>query len=77
MKFVFIVYTYIILQFCNRKWFKNGFIHRDNDKPAVEVNDDFNDRKEWWVDGYRHRLNGPAVIDKGREEWWINGHYIK
>jgi hypothetical protein len=30
--------------------------------------------KEWYVNGERHRLGGPAVerID-GSEEWWVNG----
>ena len=30
--------------------------------------------KEWWVNGKRHRLNGPAVeYANGVEEWWVNG----
>lgn len=31
-------------------------------------------REEWWVEGKRHRSNGPAVKwSDGAEEWWLNG----
>jgi len=30
--------------------------------------------KEWWLNGERHREDGPAVeFDNGREEWYLNG----
>ena len=30
--------------------------------------------KEWWVEGKRHRLDGPAVeYADGYKEWWVNG----
>jgi hypothetical protein len=28
-------------------------------------------REEWWQNGQRHRVDGPAIIRAdGREEWW-------
>jgi hypothetical protein len=33
-----------------------------------------NGRTEWWENGQRHRLGGPAVTEAdGSEEWWENG----
>ena len=32
-----------------------------------------NSRKEWWVNGRCHRLDGPAIEDNGVNEWWIDG----
>ena len=30
--------------------------------------------QEWRVNGYLHRLDGPAVIwPDGRQEWWVKG----
>ena len=29
--------------------------------------------KEWYIRGYRHRLDGPAVVyNEGAEEYWVN-----
>jgi len=57
-------------------WYKYGFLHRDNDKPAV-IGSTF---VEWWVDGKRHRDNDkPAVIFKedkqngNNREYWFRG----
>jgi len=33
-----------------------------------------NGRKEWWVNGRRHRTDGPAIIyPNGRQDWYIDG----
>jgi hypothetical protein len=30
--------------------------------------------KEWWLNGKRHRTDGPAVeLADGGKEWWLNG----
>jgi hypothetical protein len=44
-------------------------------KPAIVIP---NGRKEWWMHGKRHRIDGPAVEGpKGRKEWWINNKLAK
>lgn len=51
--------------------FHNGQLCRLFDKPAIEY---ANGQFEWWVDGIRHRGNGPAVIKpNGQLEWWVEG----
>jgi len=36
-----------------------------------------NGSKEWWINRYRHRIDGPAVdYADGSKEWWINGKHI-
>ena len=56
---------YIRIEYLNDKheW------HR-TDGPALEW---VKGRKSWWVDGGRHRLDGPAVIDRNDVEWWVDG----
>ena len=35
---------------------------------------DADGNKEWWVDGKRHRLDGPAIeYNGGSKEWWVDG----
>jgi hypothetical protein len=59
---------------------KNYVIHGDvlhrEDGPAVVG---YNGKKEWWVNGKRHRLDGPAVIkDFGTyKEWWVDGEQVE
>tara|TARA_S200002703_G_C3786406_1_gene242494 strand:- start:1 stop:378 length:378 start_codon:yes stop_codon:yes gene_type:complete len=32
--------------------------------------------KAWWINGYLHRLDGPAIEDDdGDKEWWVDGKY--
>ena len=56
-------------------------LHRENG-PAVEYIDDPEDcrieeSKQWYINGKRHRADGPAVEDvDGYKEWWINGKKI-
>ena len=41
-------------------------------KPECKTN--ANGDKEWWLNGKRHREDGPAVEwDNGNKEWWLNG----
>ena len=35
-------------------------------------------QKEWYLEGYRHREDGPAVIySNGDEVWWEYGKILK
>ena len=32
--------------------------------------------KEWWLNGKRHREDGPAIeTTHGNKEWFLNGEY--
>jgi hypothetical protein len=48
----------------------NGFIHsrkgpaRENTKTG---------RKEWWIDNYLHRIEGPAIIHGDYESYYLRG----
>jgi len=39
-------------------------------KPSILWRDKY---KEWWINGKRHRKNGPAMIRGSNQEWWFNG----
>lgn len=61
-----------------REWISEGVLHRA-DGPACYF--EFEDEqfiplvsyKHWYVNGKRHRENGPAVeYSDGSEEWWVN-----
>jgi hypothetical protein len=43
----------------------------------VTVHDSSGDtRKEWYVEGKRHRVDGPAVVcPTGPDEWWVDNNY--
>ena len=35
-----------------------------------------NGGKEWWLNGKRHRTDGPAIeLANGGKEWWLNGQF--
>jgi antitoxin component YwqK of YwqJK toxin-antitoxin module len=53
-------------------YLKNGVIHRDNDLPAVILNDGI---KLWYKNGEIHRDNDlPAVeYEDGSKYWYKNG----
>jgi hypothetical protein len=38
--------------------------------------DDFG-LKQWYKNGVRHRLDGPAVTWRGSEEWFVNGKKLR
>ena len=49
----------------------NLTFHRIGGNPAIEYNDG---TKVWYVNGKKHRTNGPAVIkSNGLMYWFING----
>lgn len=50
---------------------RHGVSHRDGGLPAVQWGGGM--YGEWWVDGLRHRVGGPAVVDKNRHEFWDHG----
>jgi hypothetical protein len=58
--------------FEDRKWYLDGVLHREDDLPAVELN---NGTKEWWKNGLRHRDNNLHAIEDsdGNKEWYKNG----
>ena len=53
-----------------RHWLQHDVFHRDNDKPALIV---VNQNMQWYFQGKRHRLCGPALIDKKGSMWYIHG----
>jgi antitoxin component YwqK of YwqJK toxin-antitoxin module len=56
----------------DKSWYKNGLIHRENDKPAIEY---FDGSKAWYINGQIHRENDKPAIEwkNGYKQWWING----
>ena len=41
-------------------------------KPTVKTDTD--GTKSWWLNGERHREDGPAIeYANGGKEWWLNG----
>lgn len=61
-----------------RKWYSHGLLHRENDLPALEVQDDHDNdlflRREWHVHGKLHREGGlPALEYCGQQQWYRHG----
>jgi hypothetical protein len=61
-----------------KEWYKDGKLHRihhsGEHRPAVVYN---NGKMIWYMNGVRHRLNGPAVIyPDGGKEWYQNGFIV-
>ena len=53
----------LVDKYGTKRWYKNGLLHREQDKPAIIYE---NGDKEWWINGKRHRENDkPSVI-------WVN-----
>lgn len=54
------------------RWFKDGSLHRDDDKPAIIW---FDGSQTWYKDGNLHRDGDkPAIIwFNGDKEWWVDG----
>lgn len=48
-----------------------GKLHRE-DGPAIEKS---NGSKEYWVNGIRHRINGPAIDRQFERIWYLNGEF--
>ena len=58
----------------HREWYKDGYLHREGDLPAI-ITRRF---QQWWVNGRVHRENNlPAFINGDYEEWWENGILIR
>jgi hypothetical protein len=54
------------------EWYQHGKLHRDNNKPAIV----WDYGCEWWVNGVRHREDGPAVHESPgtlTKKWFLNG----
>jgi len=67
----------IINKYGDKCWYnKAGELHRENDLPAVILEDG---SKGWYKNGKLHRDNDlPAVIYKdGIKLWYINGEFIR
>jgi GNAT superfamily N-acetyltransferase len=61
----------------NKYWKnKEGELHRENDKPAIEYKDG---QKVWYKNGIIHRENNKPAIEwaDGGKAWYINGMFIK
>ena len=58
--------------YITKYWYKNGKLHRGNDKPAIEFPDG---SKSWYKNGKRHRENDKPAIEylSGTKVWYING----
>lgn len=55
-------------------WYKDGEIHRDNDKPAFISLKPFHKYKRWYQNGDLHRVDGPAIEDEdGHCSYFLNG----
>ena len=60
----------------SKYWYKNGLIHRENDKPAFEY---FDGGKFWYINGKRHRENDKPSVEFpwGGKIWYVNDKFIK
>jgi len=66
-------YEVIIDEYDEKKWYRNGKTHRDDDLPAVERSNGY---KAWYKNGKLHRDGDlPAVSwSDGSKSWWKNGN---
>ena len=61
-----------------RVWKNNKGQYHRVDGSAVEIGGE-NGRQEWWLNGKRHRTDGPAVVYNNtsnvsvKQEYWLNG----
>ena len=77
----FVIYYHKNGKVGNKRWFKNGKNHREDDLPAwIEYYENGNKKEEqWYKDGELHRDNLPAWIEyyenrnKKTERWYQNG----
>ena len=69
-------YDFIINEYNDKYWRKNGSCHRDRDLPAIIYN---NGIRVWYINGLRHRKNGkPAIVeDNGSMSWWNYGEFVR
>ena len=64
--------AYITARFTTENWYKEGKLHRENDKPAVVNNEG---DKSWYYEGKLHRENDkPAYVTwNGFKAYWYHG----
>jgi hypothetical protein len=60
-----------------QRWYRNGFLDRETGPAVVEDYGLGGIHEEWWLEGRRHRLGGPAFIINNVNEWWENGVFIR
>ena len=57
-------------EFGTRSYYNHaGKLHREEGPAVTYTNGD----KSWWLNGYRHRIGGPAVVWHSSVEWWLYG----
>ena len=70
-------------EYTNRNQYGTTYYYKDKEKtilhredgPAIEGDDGV--YKAWYLNGERHRVDGPAVVWRGgSKQWWINGVFI-
>ena len=66
-------YFVVVDNFGTTRWYKDAkckILHRENG-PAVDCT---YGHKEWWQNGQRHRIDGPAIErgQRGSKAWYIN-----
>jgi len=62
-----------------KRWVRHGVLHRDHDRPAVEVDQPPElgpSYREWYRDGKRSRDNGQPVIEMRRDEFYDASYFI-
>lgn len=53
------------------EWCKWNFIHHNKYGPSLITTSGM---KQWFVDGYFHRVGGPAITNSaGIAQWWLAG----
>src|SRR5437879_3441415 len=60
-------------EFGNKQWLRGGYLHRDNDLPAIEWQ---GGKREWYQNGSLHRENDKPAVEflNGHKEWHRNGY---
>ena len=47
---------------------------KNNPSQKKEIWFYYDGEKHWWLNGYTHREDGPAIErSDGSKEWWLNG----
>ncbi len=57
-------------------WVQKGARHNSNGPAVLEYKDNVLNVEEWWINGKKHRLDGPAYINKanGVTTWFLDGN---
>lgn len=54
-------------------WCEDGFIHRDGAPAIINYGTDDLACEQWWKNGFRHRVNGPAYTSEFADMWFEDG----